>query len=91
MIEGLGEVCPLCIEAPDGRSKERRPPVFLVGCDGGYTGAVCAPHLAALIRAAEGKAEPKPKAEAKHEMKAEPKPAVPSGNGTPPPVPAGAK
>ncbi len=55
VIDGVADQspCPLCIEPTDGRSKEKRPPVFVVGCDGGYSGPVCAPHLAALIRAAE--------------------------------------
>src|SRR4051812_26579616 len=89
VIEGLADICPLCIEATDGRSKERRPPVFLVGCDGGYTGAVCAPHLAALIKASEGPVKPEAK---QPETKAEPKPRVEAkpvqeGNGAPQAVP----
>ncbi len=53
-ILGLADACPLCIEPPDGRVKEKRPPIFVVGSDGGYNGAVCAPHIAALIKAEEG-------------------------------------
>jgi hypothetical protein len=70
VIEGLGEVCPLCIEPQDGRGKERRPPVFLVSCEGGYCGAVCAPHLSALIKATDGsKAEVRPEVKPKEEPK----------------------
>ena len=43
---GLADKCPLCIDA-DGRKK---PEVFIVACENGYSGPICAPHLAALIR-----------------------------------------
>jgi len=50
-IDGLAETCPLCIDG-DGRVKSPRP-VFVVSGEGNYTGAICAPHLAALIRSQE--------------------------------------
>lgn len=76
VIEGVADSqpCPLCINGDgDGRSKEKRPPVFQVSCEGGFNGMVCAPHLAALIRAASpGSPASAPAAPA---AKPEPKPA----------------
>jgi hypothetical protein len=74
VIEGLADACPLCIE-PGERSKEKRPPVFAVSCEGGYSGPVCAPHLAALLKTAAGPASA-PKAEP-------PKPVPPAPPGPP--------
>lgn len=59
VIEGLGDSgCPLCINGDAEGRKEKRPPVFQVSCEGGYSGCVCAPHLAALIKAAEPSGAP---------------------------------
>jgi hypothetical protein len=91
VIEGLADECPLCIEG-EGRPKEKRPPVFVVSCEGGYSGVACAPHLVRLIKAGEGgpatSAPPKPEPRAERaEQKAEAKPtpavAAPAGNGPP--------
>jgi hypothetical protein len=86
MITGLAETCPLCIEPVDGRSKSASRPIFQVACEGGgYTGPICAAHVAALIKASEPeKATVPPKTEP-------PKPTQVASAGTAPPAAQAAK
>lgn len=53
MVIGLSDSCPLCIDV-DGRKGPNKPLFQVVAEGGGYSGPICAMHLAALIRMEEG-------------------------------------
>lgn len=60
MITGVADNvgCPLCIQPTDGRAKAGNGTIFQVTAEGGgYSGPICPPHLAALIKMDE---KPKP-------------------------------
>jgi hypothetical protein len=75
MIMGLADTCPLCIDA-DARKASNKPMFVVASEGGGYSGPVCAAHLAALIKLDEPKPAVPPQ---------QPKPAqvAPTGNGPP--------
>lgn len=54
MILKLADMGTFCAADPDGGKPRDRRPFFDVTCEGGYTGPICATHLAALIKHGNG-------------------------------------
>ena len=80
LIAGLADVCPLCLGGESTGRKGPLHPIFQVTSEGGYCGSCCAPHLAALIKSAEGEKPEAPKAATTIEPKAAALHAIPLVN-----------